>query len=78
MSPVLRTLGAFVHEGVRPRSRLARALVPVLAVKVCLVLLAKVFVFGGDHRVTVTPSLMDQRLGAVPAAPSSPSPVKEF
>lgn len=64
MSAVLRSLGAFLASGVRPRGRLARAIVPVLVVKVCLVLLAKIFVFGGENRVEVTPDMMDHRLGA--------------
>jgi len=63
MSAVLRTLGVFLASGVRPRSRLARAIVPVLAIKVYIVLLAKFTVFGGENRIEVTPSLMDQRMG---------------
>lgn len=64
MSGILRSMGAFLASGIRPRSRLARAIVPVIAIKVCIVLLAKVTIFGGDNRVEVTPAMMDQRLAA--------------
>jgi hypothetical protein len=66
MSATLRALGAFLSAGLRPRSRLARAIVPVLLVKIGLVLLAKFTVFGGDHRIAVTPEMMEHRL-AVPS-----------
>jgi|CEGD01.1.fsa_nt_gi hypothetical protein len=70
MQGVLGTMGVFLSNGLRPRSRLARALVPILLLKVCLVILAKIFVFGGEHRIDVTPSLMGDHLTAPLSSPS--------
>ncbi|MCA1941108.1 MAG: hypothetical protein LDL26_08935 [Caenispirillum bisanense] len=70
MRGVLGSLRAFLASGVKPRGRLARAIVPVLVIKVCIVLLAKVFVFGGDNKVVVTPDSMSDRL----TAPASAAP----
>ncbi len=69
MRGVLGSLRAFLASGVKPRGRLARAIVPVLVIKVCIVLLAKVFVFGGEHKVIVTPDSMGDRLTVPLSAP---------
>lgn len=63
MSAVLSTLGDFLRSAVRPRSRLARALVPILAIKLCIILLARLYFFDADHRIEVTPDMMNDRLG---------------
>lgn len=69
MRGVLVSMGAFLRQGFRPRTPLARAIVPVLLVKVSIVLLAKFFVFD-DGRMTVPPDEMRQHLSA-PAHDSS-------
>lgn len=66
MHAVLMAVRAFVSAGLRPRSPLARGIVATLCVKVCVVVALRLFVFGGDARVTVDPSVMNGRL--MPAA----------
>lgn len=78
MNGVLCTMGAFLSNGLRPRSRLARALVPILIAKVCIVLLAKVFVFGGSHKVDVTPQSMGDHLTAPSPATPAASSTQEY
>lgn len=63
MRGVLTTMGVFLRNGVRPRTPLARAIVPILLGKICIVLLAKTFVFD-DGRMDVLPDEMRHHLTA--------------
>lgn len=67
MHAVLGTLRVFVSAGLRPRSPLARGIAVTLAVKLCVVVAMRLFLFGADERVPVDPSVMDGRL--LPVAP---------
>jgi hypothetical protein len=62
MHAFLATLRAFVSAGFRPRTPLARGIAATLAVKLCVVVALRLFVFGGDARVPVNSSVMDDRL----------------
>lgn len=64
MRAVFATLRLFASNLIRPKSRLARALVPVLLLKVALVLSARVFVFGGDMRLEVTPAEVERHFSS--------------
>lgn len=66
MHAFLATLHAFAAAGLRPRTPLARGIAATLAVKLCVVVALRLFVFGGDARVPVSSSVMDSRL--LPAA----------
>lgn len=67
MHAVLMAVCAFVSAGFRPRTPLARGIVATLCVKVCVVVAMRLFLFGGDDRVVVNPSVMDGRLTAAAA-----------
>ena len=69
MRAVLATLRAFVSAGLRPRTPLARGIAAALLVKLCVVIALRLFVFGGDDRVRVDSSVMDDRL--IPATVQS-------
>ncbi len=62
MHAFLTTLRAFAAAGLRPRTPLARGIAATLAVKLCVVVALRLFVFGGDARVPVDTSVMDGRL----------------
>ncbi len=62
MSAVLTSLRAFALAGFRPKTALARGIAVTLTIKLCVVVVLRLFVFGSDARVRVDPSLMDQRL----------------
>lgn len=62
MRAVLASLRAFVSAGLRPRTPLARGIAAALLVKLCVVVALRLFVFGGDDRVKVDSSVMDDRL----------------
>lgn len=62
MHAILMSLRAFAVAGLRPRTPLARGIAATLALKLCVVVALRLFVFGGDDRVRVDPSLMDDRL----------------
>jgi hypothetical protein len=62
MAGVLKSLGAFINAGVRPRTPLARGIVTILVVKVCAILLIKFTFFGPGHQVEVTDSSVDRAL----------------
>ncbi|EKV26370.1 hypothetical protein C882_2805 [Caenispirillum salinarum AK4] len=72
MRGVLASMGVFLRQGIRPRTPLARAIVPVLLVKVSIVLLAKFFVFD-DGRMAVPPDELRQHL----SAPATAAPVRD-
>lgn len=65
MRAVLMSLRAFTMAGIRPRSPLARGIAVMLCVKLCVVVAMRLFLFGGDARVPVDPSVMDDRLSPV-------------
>lgn len=65
MRAVLTSLRAFAAAGLRPQTPLARGIVLALCVKVCVVVAMRLFLFGGDMRVAVDPSVMDHRLSPV-------------
>lgn len=62
MHAVLTAFCAFVSAGLRPRTPLARGIVATLAVKLCVVVAMRLFLFGGDDRVAMSQSVMDDRL----------------
>lgn len=64
MRAVLATLRAFASNAIRPKSRLAQALVPILLLKIILILSARFFLFGGDMRLEVTPESMEQHISS--------------
>lgn len=53
-SALLSSLAAFAKAGVRPRTPLARAIVVALAIKLCVVVTARIFLFGAADRPVVT------------------------
>lgn len=71
MSALLSSLAAFLKAGIRPRTPLARAIAVALAIKLCVVVSARVFVFGADQRPVVTEETVS-RLLAPPAAARLP------
>lgn len=67
MRAVLSVMRAFVSAGFRPRGALARGLVAALAVKLCVVVIFRLFLFSEAERPRMDPSAMDAHLTA-PAA----------
>lgn len=65
MRAILTTLHAFASAGLRPKTPLARGIAATLCVKVCVVVAMRLFLFGGDSRVPVNHSVMDDRLSPV-------------
>jgi hypothetical protein len=53
MSGLLSSLAAFAKAGIRPRTPLARAIAVALAIKLCVVVSARIFLFGADSRPVV-------------------------
>lgn len=66
MHAFLSAFCAFLSAGLRPRTPLARGIAATLCVKLCVVVAMRLFLFGGENRVVVDPSVMDDRL--MPAA----------
>ena len=62
MRAVLSSLGVFISNGARPRTPLAKGIVLTLAIKVCVVVAMRTFLFGDADRVRVDASVMDHRL----------------
>ncbi len=62
MHAVLSSLRAFILSAWRPRTALARGIRVVLCVKLCVVVLMRLFLFGTDDRPMVDQSAMDTRL----------------
>lgn len=71
MSALLSSLAAFVKAGIRPRTPLARAIAVALAIKLCVVVAARIFLFGADARPVVTEETVN-RLLAPPAVSRLP------
>lgn len=71
MSALWLSFRDFLKAGARPRTPLARAIVVALAIKFCVVMAMRIFLFGADHRVTVTDASMMDALGPSRAAPLS-------
>lgn len=60
MSALLSSLSAFAKAGVRPRTPLARAIVVALTIKFCVVVAARIFLFGADQRPVVDETAMNR------------------
>lgn len=71
MSALVSSLSAFVQAGFRPRTPLARAIAVALALKLCVVVAARIFLFGADARPVVNEETV-VRLLAPPAAARLP------
>lgn len=62
MHAILSTLASFAKAGIRPGTPLARGIAMALAVKLCVVVAMRLFLFDGESRVAVDESMMDSRL----------------
>lgn len=60
MSALVTSFTAFLKAGVRPRTPLARAIVVALAIKLCVVVAMRIFLFGSDQRSVVDEAAMDR------------------
>lgn len=63
MRPLLTSLAAFVHAGLRPRTMLARAIVTVLAIKLVAVVAMMAFQHYEDRSAVADPAGVAYRLG---------------
>lgn len=61
----------FVKAGLSPRSKLAKAIVVAVALKICVVVAMRVFLFGADQQVAVTDASISEVFGPAHAASSS-------
>ncbi len=60
MSALVTSFTAFLKAGVRPRTPLAKAIVIALAIKLCVVIAMRIFLFGADQRPVVDETAMDR------------------
>jgi hypothetical protein len=63
MRPVLNSLAAFVHAGLRPRTMLARAIVTVLVIKLVAVVAMMIFQHYEDRSAVADSAGVAYRLG---------------
>lgn len=71
MSALLASLAAFLKAGIRPRTPLAKAITVALAIKLCVVVSMRIFLFGADQRPVVDEASME-RLIAPPVVSRHP------
>ena len=67
MPPLLSAFAGFVSAGLRPRTALSKTIVVALAIKLCVVVAMRIFLFSGDDRPRIDSDAAERRLlGAGP------------
>ena len=65
MNAIVSSLGDFIRAGLRPRTPLARAIVALLAFKLVIIVVLKVFVFSGDAQPRIDDKAVARLIGPV-------------